>query len=116
MLSEPTTYNVSEPVNCCKDPKVQTLTGDNIYETPVYLDHVAVVRRADLLWNLLAPGVRFVGPAGGLHVGRVALGLKPRPAAQNNQSCSTPVSVLDRLFKKLHVVIINKIFLGPLYV
>ena len=45
-----------------------------------YLDHVTVVRSADLLGHFLTPSVGLVVTRGTLNVGRVALRLEPGPA------------------------------------
>ena len=44
------------------------------------LNHVAVVRSADLFRHFLAPGVGLVVTGGTLYVSRVALRLEPGPA------------------------------------
>jgi hypothetical protein len=53
------------------------------------LFHAAVVRGADLLWHLLAPGLRLAILV--LCIGRVALGLKPRLAHSLGLNCRRSV-------------------------
>ena len=70
-----------------------------------HLDHLAVVRSADLFGHFLAPSVWLVVTRGTLNVGRVTLRLKPGPAHRLARG-AVVVRVVLALLQCQHVTVL----------
>ena len=77
-----------------------------------HLDHLAVVRSADLFGHFLAPRVWLVVPRGTLYVGRVTLRLKPGPAHRLARG-AVVVRVVLALLQCQHVTVLAVLAILP---